>query len=729
MAPPAKRARGLTLPGYKYLGPGNSLDQGEPTNPSDAAAKEHDEAYDKYIKSGKNPYFYFSAADEKFIKETEHAKDYGGKIGHYFFRAKRAFAPKLSETDSPTTSQQPEVRRSPRKHPGSKPPGKRPAPRHIFINLAKKKAKGTSNTNSNSMSENVEQHNPINAGTELSATGNESGGGGGGGGGRGAGGVGVSTGSFNNQTEFQYLVEGLVRITAHASRLIHLNMPEHETYKRIHVLNSESGVAGQMVQDDAHTQMVTPWSLIDANAWGVWFNPADWQLISNNMTEINLVSFEQEIFNVVLKTITESATSPPTKIYNNDLTASLMVALDTNNTLPYTPAAPRSETLGFYPWLPTKPTQYRYYLSCTRNLNPPTYTGQSQQITDSIQTGLHSDIMFYTIENAVPIHLLRTGDEFSTGIYHFDTKPLKLTHSWQTNRSLGLPPKLLTEPTTEGDQHPGTLPAANTRKGYHQTINNSYTEATAIRPAQVGYNTPYMNFEYSNGGPFLTPIVPTADTQYNDDEPNGAIRFTMGYQHGQLTTSSQELERYTFNPQSKCGRAPKQQFNQQAPLNLENTNNGTLLPSDPIGGKPNMHFMNTLNTYGPLTALNNTAPVFPNGQIWDKELDTDLKPRLHVTAPFVCKNNPPGQLFVKIAPNLTDDFNADSPQQPRIITYSNFWWKGTLTFTAKMRSSNMWNPIQQHTTTAENIGNYIPTNIGGIKMFPEYSQLIPRKLY
>ena len=95
---------GWVPPGYKYLGPGNALDQGEPTNPSDAAAKEHDEAYDQYIKSGKNPYLYFSPADQRFIDQTKDAKDWGGKVGHYFFRTKRAFAPKLSTDSEPGTS-------------------------------------------------------------------------------------------------------------------------------------------------------------------------------------------------------------------------------------------------------------------------------------------------------------------------------------------------------------------------------------------------------------------------------------------------------------------------------------------------------------------------------------------------------------------------------------------------------------------------------------------------
>ncbi|KAL4721501.1 hypothetical protein ACJJTC_013475 [Scirpophaga incertulas] len=50
---------GYTLPGYKYLGPGNDLDLGEPTNDLDRIAQEHDQTYasiqDEYetkIKSG-----------------------------------------------------------------------------------------------------------------------------------------------------------------------------------------------------------------------------------------------------------------------------------------------------------------------------------------------------------------------------------------------------------------------------------------------------------------------------------------------------------------------------------------------------------------------------------------------------------------------------------------------------------------------------------------------------
>lgn len=41
----APTKRGLVLPGYKYLGPLNSLDKGKPVNEADSIAYDHDLAY------------------------------------------------------------------------------------------------------------------------------------------------------------------------------------------------------------------------------------------------------------------------------------------------------------------------------------------------------------------------------------------------------------------------------------------------------------------------------------------------------------------------------------------------------------------------------------------------------------------------------------------------------------------------------------------------------------
>lgn len=62
---PVTSSEGYTLPGYKYLGPGNSLDRGEPTNFIDADAQEHDIAYDQ-AKSKQDIY----TADTTFLSKA-----------------------------------------------------------------------------------------------------------------------------------------------------------------------------------------------------------------------------------------------------------------------------------------------------------------------------------------------------------------------------------------------------------------------------------------------------------------------------------------------------------------------------------------------------------------------------------------------------------------------------------------------------------------------------------
>lgn len=77
MAEAPEGNRGLTLPGYKYLGPLNSLNRGPPNNRLDAAAKRHDEAYHKitdYYKKTKNKKVFESGvrrADEEFLQEVQ----------------------------------------------------------------------------------------------------------------------------------------------------------------------------------------------------------------------------------------------------------------------------------------------------------------------------------------------------------------------------------------------------------------------------------------------------------------------------------------------------------------------------------------------------------------------------------------------------------------------------------------------------------------------------------
>ncbi len=74
------KGEGWILPGSKYIGPGNRLDLGKPKNAADAAAYEHDLAYDRYLKRGKSKlkvYTGFSDADQKLMKRSDVTTPHG----------------------------------------------------------------------------------------------------------------------------------------------------------------------------------------------------------------------------------------------------------------------------------------------------------------------------------------------------------------------------------------------------------------------------------------------------------------------------------------------------------------------------------------------------------------------------------------------------------------------------------------------------------------------------
>ena len=81
----------LTLPGYKYLGPFNSLDKGVPENLNDLTAWLHDLGYTAYQqKSGSkwSVYFVWNEADVIAYEKWQRG-DYGGKIAKLAFGIKK----------------------------------------------------------------------------------------------------------------------------------------------------------------------------------------------------------------------------------------------------------------------------------------------------------------------------------------------------------------------------------------------------------------------------------------------------------------------------------------------------------------------------------------------------------------------------------------------------------------------------------------------------------------
>ena len=88
-SPEKDDSRGLVFPGYKYLGPFNGLDKGEPVNEADAAALEHDKAYDLELKDGHNPYLEYNEADRRFQERLKDDTSFGGNLGKAIFQAKK----------------------------------------------------------------------------------------------------------------------------------------------------------------------------------------------------------------------------------------------------------------------------------------------------------------------------------------------------------------------------------------------------------------------------------------------------------------------------------------------------------------------------------------------------------------------------------------------------------------------------------------------------------------
>lgn len=78
----------LSLPGYKYLGPFNKLNKGQPTNANDLVAYIHDLGYGKIIQEGGNPYLMWSEADATAYNNFT-TNDYGGALGKAFFGLKK----------------------------------------------------------------------------------------------------------------------------------------------------------------------------------------------------------------------------------------------------------------------------------------------------------------------------------------------------------------------------------------------------------------------------------------------------------------------------------------------------------------------------------------------------------------------------------------------------------------------------------------------------------------
>ncbi|BAO56903.1 putative VP1 [Bufavirus-3] len=696
--PAIRKARGWVPPGYNYLGPFNQDFSKKPTNPSDKAARKHDLEYNKLIKQGHNPYWNYNHADEDFIKETDQATDWGGKFGNFIFRAKKALAPELAPpTKKKTKTKHTEPEYS---HKHIKAGTKRGKPFYLFVNLARKKARMSE---SNEIDEQPAEQQP------LAATAAKAGGGGGGGGS----GVGHSTGNYNNRTIFHYHGDE-VTIICHATRHIHLNMSPTEEYK-IYDTNhgpefpntgDQTQQGRNTVNDSYHAKVETPWYLINPNSWGIWFNPADFQQLITTCTHVTIETLTQEIDNIVIKTVSKQGSgAEETTQYNNDLTALLEVALDKSNMLPWVADNMYLNSLGYIPWRPCKLTQFCYHTNFynTINLLEGTQQNQWSQIKEGIQ---YDNLQFTPIETSAEIDLLRTGDRWTSGTYHFKCKPTQLFYHWQSTRHIGAP-----HPTTSPEQEGQKGQIIQDTNGWQWgDRDNPISASTTVKDFHIGYSWPEWRWHYSTGGPSINPGSAFSQTPWGSEV--GGTRLTQGasekaifdYNHGEAEPGHRD--QWWQNNAQQTG---------QTNWAIKNAHQSEL--RNATASRETFWTQDYHNTFGPYTAVDDVGIQYPWGAMWGKEPDTTHKPMMSAHAPFTCQNGPPGQLLVKLAPNYTDSLNNEGLQTNRIVTFATFWWTGRCTFKAKLRTPRQFNAYQlPGIPSGTNPKKFVPDAIGRFEL-------------
>ncbi|AAF61214.1 capsid protein [Pig-tailed macaque parvovirus] len=81
----------LTLPLTHYIGPGNPLQAGSPTDVVDAAARIHDYRYSELIKLGINPYTHWTVADDELLHNVQNVGGFEAQVVKDFFTLKGLF--------------------------------------------------------------------------------------------------------------------------------------------------------------------------------------------------------------------------------------------------------------------------------------------------------------------------------------------------------------------------------------------------------------------------------------------------------------------------------------------------------------------------------------------------------------------------------------------------------------------------------------------------------------
>nr|QKN88763.1 MAG: capsid protein [Dependoparvovirus sp.] len=373
-------SRGLVLPGYKYLGPFNGLDKGEPVNAADAAALEHDKAYDQQLQAGDNPYLKYNHADAEFQEALKDDTSFGGNLGKAVFQAKKRVLEPFGLAEDGETA----------------PTGERRKENIDDYYPKRKKAKaGVEKPPSTYEVEGAGDGEPESSTGGAAPSGVGSGTMSAGGGApmgtdnQGADGVGNASGDWH--CDSQWMGDHVITRT---TRTWLLPSYDNHLYKQISSTSSQNA-------DNKFFGYSTPWGYFDFNRFHCHFSPRDWQRLINNNWGFRPKNLKVKIFNIQVKEVT---TTDGTTTVANNLTSTVQVFADSDYQLPYVLGNATDGTLPAFPPDVFMLPQYAY---ATLNTGDgPATNGRSA---------------FYCLEY-FPSQMLRTGNNFEF-VYQFESVP------------------------------------------------------------------------------------------------------------------------------------------------------------------------------------------------------------------------------------------------------------------------------------------------------------------
>nr|UAJ21439.1 capsid protein [Duck adeno-associated virus] len=654
-------SRGLVLPGYKYLGPLNGLDKGEPVNAADAAALAHDKAYDEQLKAGDNPYLKYNHADAEFQEELKDDTSFGGNLGKAVFQAKKRVLEPFGLAEDGKTA----------------PTGNRRKENIDDYYPKRKKAKaGEEKPPSTQEVEGAGDGEPSTStgGATPSGVGSDTMSAGGGAPmgdvNQGADGVGNASGDWH--CDSQWMGDHVVTRTTRTWVLPSYN---NHLYKQIASTDSPAN------PDNAFFGYSTPWGYFDFNRFQCHFSPRDWQRLVNNNWGFRPKSLKVKIFNIQVKEVTQQDST--TTIANN-LTSTVQVFADSDYQLPYVLG---NATQGTLPPFPPDVFMLPQYAYATLNSgNGPATNGRSA---------------FYCLEY-FPSQMLRTGNNFEMS-FEFESVPFHSGYApnqflnrlsnplidQYLYRMIGLntgqPRFQKCKAPSYADQYHNWMP------GPHYRIQGWNTTNTAANQ-QTGSNL-WDSKSKINLGEGVTAAIPGPNGMCNYSQDLGRIAWdnTMVFEKTVTETGNSDF---------------------RSPENLLTTREDETAATNPLAFKPAGKVANNdqSNTTSPTLQDINYHGLYPGsvwmdrdvylqGPIWAKipDVEGNIHPSPHMGG-FGLKHPPP-MIMIKNTPVPGNPATSFSPLKINsfITQYSTGQITVEMTWELKKESSKRWNPEIQFT--------------------------------